>query len=84
MLHICKMDYIKDMSREQKLEQLGPGVVKEYSPLNPRHLEEKCLESSRLRPLYPPSTGANSVQPIEDATFSLVPTQAIELNASSP
>ena len=41
MLHICKMDYIKDLSRESKLEQLGPGVVKEYSPLNPRHLEKK-------------------------------------------
>ena len=27
--YICKMDYIKDSYRDVKLEQLGPGVVKE-------------------------------------------------------
>ena len=42
MLHICKMDYIKDFSRDFKLGQLGPGVVVEKSPLTLRHLGQKC------------------------------------------
>ena len=62
--YICKMDYIKDFTREYRLGQLGPGVVEEKSPLAPRNLRKRGFGSSRLRPFYPLSTGSNSINPL--------------------
>lgn len=79
MLHICKMDYIKDSSREYRRRQHGPGVVTEKVTPDPPATWEKGFRTSRLRPFHPSNTCANSFNPLRTQPCLWFPPKPLNL-----